>query len=615
MSKKRRIAVVYQVAALLVFVIVGFFIYSNTLKSPFILDDNSNICENPHIRLTKLNLKDIAAAGFKSRRSRRPVSNISFALNYYFHQYEIVGYHLINIIIHILTAIFVYLFFKSTLSIPLLRQKYVRYKWIAFLAALFWLVHPVQTQAVTYIVQRMTSLAVMFYILSFLLYVKGRVAGLKKKKSWPWFAGCIIAGILAFSSKEMAATLPIFILLYEWYFFQDLNSRWLRSRLPYVVGVFIFFGLLGLFYLGTSPFERISSSYEDWEFTMGQRLLTQSRVVIYYISLLVYPHPSRLNLDYDFAISHSLTDPLTTLFCIAAIIVFIGLAICIAKRERLFSFCIIWFFGNLVMESSFLRLELVFEHRLYLPSILVSLAIVVLLWRCIKQAPVRIIVFSAVTLLLCGFSYERNSAWRDRVTLWRDCVAKSPKKSRPHNALAKALKAQGKIDEAIRHYHLAIQFGPRNANAYYNLANTLKSQGKVDDAIACYYKAVQINPDFIKAHYNLGNVLRAKGKFDEAIEHYRSVLNLKPDDAEAYGNIGGTLYRKGKLDEAISYYRKAMQLQPDHYEIRCNIGMLLQQQGKIAEAIKEYRQALQINPDYVKAKDLLEAALAKQKEL
>ncbi|GAH61067.1 unnamed protein product, partial [marine sediment metagenome] len=117
LADKGRTAVVYQIMALLVFVALGFFIYSNTLKSPFFLDDRAHIQENPHIRLTELGLKDIIAAGFKSPTSTRPIANISFALNYYFHRYNVIGYHCTNIIIHILTGIFLYLFVKDTLSI------------------------------------------------------------------------------------------------------------------------------------------------------------------------------------------------------------------------------------------------------------------------------------------------------------------------------------------------------------------------------------------------------------------------------------------------------------------------------------------------------------------
>jgi len=211
-------------------------IYSNTLGGPFIFDDSHNIRDNPHIRLSRLTLEGITRAGLESPSSNRPVANISFALDYYFHQYNILGYHLVNILIHAATAILLYLFVKTTLSIPSLSSRYAHHGWIAFFAAFIWLAHPIQTQSVTYIVQRMNSMAAMFYVLSFLLYAKARLAGEKRKK-WALFAGCILSGILSLGSKEIAATLPFFIFLYEWYLFQDLSWTWLKRHLFPMAGI------------------------------------------------------------------------------------------------------------------------------------------------------------------------------------------------------------------------------------------------------------------------------------------------------------------------------------------------------------------------------------------
>ena len=142
-------------------------------------------------------------AAFESPVPSRPVANISFALNYYFHQYDLMGYHVINILIHIATGIILYFFVKATLTLPLLRSAYEQYRWIPFLTAFIWLVHPMQTQSVSYIVQRMNSMAAMFYVLSLLLYVKARLAASKGTR-WGLFGGCIVCGILALGSKEIA---------------------------------------------------------------------------------------------------------------------------------------------------------------------------------------------------------------------------------------------------------------------------------------------------------------------------------------------------------------------------------------------------------------------------
>ncbi len=208
---------------LLFLAILVFLIYSSTVQR--------NIQNNPHVRLTKLTLEGITRAGLESPASKRPVANISFALNYYFDHYNVLGYHLVNVLIHITTGILLYFFSKNTLSIPSLHSTYATDRRIPFFTALLWLVHPIQTQSVSYIVQRMNSMAAMFYVLAFLLYVRGRLAK-KEQIRWPWFVGCGFAGMLALGSKEIAATLPFFILLYEWYFFQDLGIAWLKRHLP-----------------------------------------------------------------------------------------------------------------------------------------------------------------------------------------------------------------------------------------------------------------------------------------------------------------------------------------------------------------------------------------------
>ncbi|MCP4667218.1 MAG: hypothetical protein GY849_12725, partial [Deltaproteobacteria bacterium] len=285
-----------EVLLLFFLVFLVFLIYSNTLGSPFILDDRPNIVKNPHIRLTRINLGDIKRAGFDGPMKNRPVSYISYGLNYYFHQYHVFGFHLANILIHVTTGIFLYLFIKATLNLKTLRSRYGPYGWIPFIAVLVWLIHPIQTQSVTYIVQRMNSMASMFYVLAFFLYVRARLADENWKK-WALFAASAASGLCSFGSKEIAATLPFCIFLYEWYFFQDLSWTWLKGRLFLFVGVLLLFVVAAFIYLGANPVEKILSSYAMRDFTLTQRVLTEFRVVIFYIGLLLFPHPSRLNLD------------------------------------------------------------------------------------------------------------------------------------------------------------------------------------------------------------------------------------------------------------------------------------------------------------------------------
>ena len=413
-------------------------IYFQTLEAPFAFDDERRIEENRHIRLTVLSPINIVKAGFKSSKTR-PIAYITFALNYYFGQYDPVGYHIVNMLVHIFSGGFLFLFIWTTFKTPALRGLYQHSNLIAFLAAAIWLVHPVQTQSVTYIIQRMNSMASMLFILSFWSYTRGRLAQGNHKR-WLWYTGSTLAWLVSLGCKQITVTLPLLVFIYEWYFFQDLSRDWLKRSLKWILGITVLIGIVALIYTDFSPFEKLSRfrDFSSNEFTLAQRALTQLRVVIYYISLLLYPHPARLNLDYDFPLSYSLVDPVTTLLSLIIILSLVLLSVYLAKRQRLLSFCILWFFGNLVIESSVSPLALIFEHRLYLPSMLVSLLLVIISHRYIKPRWLSVAIACALILILSYGRFEINMVWQDEISLWADVIQKSAIKARRYTILAVA---------------------------------------------------------------------------------------------------------------------------------------------------------------------------------
>jgi len=520
--------------------LIASLIYFNSINAPFTFDDWPNIRDNYHIRVSDLNYESLGDAAFESIAGHRPLPNISFALNYYFNRYEVFGYHIVNILIHIMTGLFLFFLIKTTVELSLNANRetdigyrknqmslnpypvYLNPQLIAFCATLIWIVHPLHTQSVTYIVQRMTSMAALFYILSLFLYVKGRIA-LKNNRTvlqgeerviaseatqsqgsydssvmrllrafalamtpvmpWIFFFLSFLSGICALASKQIAATLPLFILLYEWYFFQDLRTDWIKKRIGIILGVIIFIGIMVLLYIGTNPLDWLLSGYERRDFTLSQRVMTEFRVVILYISLLIFPHPSRLTLDYDFPLSYSLINPVTTLLSLFLIIALFVLAIYTARRHRLISFSILWFLGNLVIESSVIQLELVYEHRTYLPSMFIGLLVVILFLRYIKYKWVNLALLLIVVSLFSFWTYERNEVWSDEFAFAVDCVEKAPGKSRPQNNMGLALAQVGRWDEAIEHYKKSMEIRPDNVKAYNNMGLALLEKGEIDAAL------------------------------------------------------------------------------------------------------------------------------------
>jgi len=349
---------------------VALLAYSNTFHVPFHFDDRPNITQNPNIQIKVFTLDRLGQLVKNTYKDTiRVFSLFTLAVNYYFGGFNVFGYHLVNFITHVASGIFLYWFLLLTFNLPSLKEKYgaISYK-VALFSSLIFICHPIQTQSVTYIVQRMSSMAGMFYLLSLVLYIKGRLSAGRPRVLY--FGGMVLSYLLGVFSKENVAILPLFIALYEFYFFQNLDvSPKGRKILFSLVGALFMLVALGLVVWGRRYMNVIIEGYEYRTFTMSERVLTQSRVILYYLTLLVFPHPSRLNLDYDFPISKTILDPITTLISILIIAGLVGYSIWTAKKRPVLSFFTLWYFGNLVIESSIFPLEMVYEHRLYLPAV------------------------------------------------------------------------------------------------------------------------------------------------------------------------------------------------------------------------------------------------------
>ncbi len=582
--------------------------YANTLKASFHLDDWPSIVENRYVHLKELSLSNLMAAAAKGPNSNRPVANLSFALNYYFGGLNAIGYHLVNQLIHTLTGIILYFLLVTTLDLGPLRGKYEKREWLALTVALLWAVHPVQTQSVTYIVQRMNGMAGMFFLLSLYLYVRGRRGGTTRVKVW-FYSGSGAAGLLALGSKEIAAVLPLMLALYEFYFFQGLDLREVRRRWFWVVGIMGMLLIIVLVFLGPNFIRGVLAGYQDWDFTLGERLLTQLRVVMYYLSLLLFPLPSRLNVDYDFAISHSFFNPVSTLFSFLGILGLVGLGVYLARRRPLASFGIFWFLGNLVVESSVIPLDMAFEHRLYLPLLGFLLFLV-----GIGGVRRKALIYGAfpVILIFSIWTIQRNIVWKDELTLWSDCLNKSPNKARPHRNLGFAYLNEGMFDEAIKKFRQALQIRPDHAKTHKNLGIAYFNKGMDDEAIREYRQALRINPNFADTYRDLGDIYLNKGMFAEAIREYRQALWIDPDYTEVHNNLGLAFYNKGMFAEAIREFQQATRLSPDLAEAFYNLGNAYAKKGMYDEAIREYQQALRLRPDLAAAHMNLGIAYAKK---
>lgn len=638
-----------------IIILLGGIIYFNILQAPFTFDD-AIIQQEREIASLQAGELDGTVTHPKMIKAlltrTRPVAHLSFYLNYYLGGDNPFGYHLTNVIIHLLSTITVFFLIQITLNLPVTRDRYkdARPKLAAIVSLLF-LCHPVQTQAVDFVVQRMASIMALFYLLSILLYLKGRIIFAKNKKLF--YIGSAFSALLAFGSKQNAVTLPFFIGLYELYFFQGVDWEKIKKRLPLLGAVLTLPVLLGLIYTKFDLFSRFIEGYKDRPFNMWQRLLSEFRVVVYYISLLFYPHPSRLNLDYDFPFSHSLVNPLSTLLGLSIILGLLGVAFYLIKRRPVVSFCILWYFGHLVIESSIYPLDLVYEHRLYLPSIGFFLIIALAFIKLSSGIPeklrlkVELGVMGALVILLGWGTSQRNRVWLSEISLWEDVVRKSPNKARPHNNLGKAYAATGLADKtrtdlpdkAIVEYKRAIEINPKNFVAHDNLGQSYGRKGMHKKAIKACRRAVEINPNYLqgynnlgvaynkvgmykeavkaclealrikpnyaKSHFNLGKGYEGLKKYDRALEAYKFAWKLMKNDANIPYNIGNIYFNKGMLDNAEKYYREALKINPDNLDAYYNLGVIYFNAGKYKESVDQYRKIIEMNPAHAPAYERL----------
>ena len=598
--------------------LLAIIIYSNSLNCAFVFDDQPHITENAFIRLTQLSFEKLSAAAFKSPHVNRPVANVSFAVNYYFGKYNTAGYHVVNILIHLINGILVYIFSWLTLKQAGIaapqhsRSPQFSTAYISLFAALIFIAHPLQVQSVTYIVQRMNSMAVMFYLLSLIFYVRGR-STLIRWKRWTQWAGCLLCWFLALGSKEIAATLPLVLLLYEWYFFQNLSKDRLKQNLIYCIGLVVLLGLTAYMFLGSNPLDHIAGSYTQRDFTLEERILTQFRVLVVYLSLFFYPHPLRLNLLHHITTSHSLLDPVSTLFSMLFLVFLLGLAVGIAKKQRLVSFCILWFFIHLMIESSIIGLEIIFEHRLYLPMVGLAMMTAYLFFQRLSAYRTWVFIVSAAVIVSLGTAtYFRNKVWQDPITLWYDVISKNPLSSRAQYNLGSDLGRQGNLKEAIEHLSEALRLKPDYTKAHNNLGLALFKQGNLDQAANHFFAALRIQPGNSAAHYNLGLVMEEKGHIEVAVNHYLEALRINPDFAEAHNNLGIALQAQGRLKEAVYHLSAALRIRPDYAEAHHNMGSALEMQGNVKKAIDHYFAALKVRTDDVRTYNNLGVALTRQ---
>jgi protein O-mannosyl-transferase len=594
----KRFAMRWSLGSALVLFTVIAASYCNSLGAIWTLDDVPNILQNQRIQIEDLRMESIFRSFFLSPalepggelRISRPVAQLSFALNWLLGKNSPIGYRLVNIAVHFLTAFFLFLTVCELLRTPALSGKYEGAESIALLSALLWAANPIQSQSVVYIVQRMSSLACLFYLFAMWSYIRGRLGSPECR--WRWFAAALIGFAAAVGSKENALMLPAALVLVEVTFFQDRAAASVPLRLKLLAGGSIVLLLATAGWLWSTGRLAAYLDYSSRLFTLTERLLTQPRILLFYLSQIAYPIPSRLSIEHDVEISRSLLDPWTTLpsiIIVAAIIVF---ALFQVRRRPLASFAVLFFFLNHAIESSVIPLELIFEHRNYLPSLFLFVPVATGLLKAVEhcrrlQPSVRYAVAAFPVLLVAGFAagtYTRNMAWQDARTFWEDAAVKAPLSMRPlHNLAYEHYERVGDASAALYLYQKELELRGYNrrdiSTAHVNIANHHYRTGDYGAAAHHLETALRNYPEFDLVQYRLAFVLAQTDQFDQAMDTLRPLLTKRPGVFDYYFLAAQICVKNGMIPEGLDHLRQCLRLSSDSVKALLMTGVALNLSG------------------------------------
>lgn len=607
-------------------VAAGVAVYANSFNGVYLLDDESGIAHNETIHQI---WPDSFHPPIDTTMGGRPLLNITLAMNYAVGETNRFGFHLVNLAIHLCCSLLVFALVRRTLQSPRMEDRFGRVALpIAAATALLWVVHPLQTQAVTYIIQRCESQASLLYLLTVYCAVRGMESGRLR-----WYLASAAACALGATAKETLVSAPLIVLAYDWLF------------VPGAPGVGISgMAATALRPMGVSPMGALAGARRPChEFVPGTLLskmasrwwfylaLAMSWTILYGL-LTAYPMSARQSKDVPPALQYALWQPWNILHYLklavwpsplvllyrslwplptwevvtgfAAVAPLLALTAWGLIRRHPAAFLGVWFFGILAPTSSFYPLvDVIMDHRMYLPIAAVIVLATIGLWQLVaKAAPNASRLLCGGLLMAClvalgATTVDRNALYADALDFWRQNVRYTPNCAIAHRALADALRKVKRYDEAIGYYHRSLDLDPHLLDAYINLGVTLTRTNRPDEAIHYLELAARVDPTSANAAYSLGEAMEMLGRLEEALVQYNRAAELTPRDYTIYNQMGNVLLQLGRLPKAIDCYRRGLAVAPQVPELHSNLGVAYWRAGDLKAAEAELRTAVQLNPN------------------
>lgn len=595
---------------ILLILFTGFIVYFNSVSVPFIFDDYDCILKNPAIKSfacfpdTRRVMDLSMVADIQNNVVLRPVAYFTFALNYAFHEFDLFGYHLVNILLHIGSSMLVYCLFTQVLSCCSMANNrseadkgYLPKNccYLPLFAALLFVSHPIQTQAVTYIVQRFVPLATFFYLAALVLYMQFRTAA---NFRWGFYALSFCATILAMESKEIAFTLPVVMTLFELMFLGGA----LRQRLIQIIPFAATMAIIPLKLLSLTPsqdetVERATDAINLINFkgiSSYDYLMTQFGVITTYLRLFFLPIGQ--NIDYERPLQKSFFT-LEVLLPLLLLLTILGTALYLLYRSRenclykIIAFGIFWFFITMSVESSVVPInDLVFEHRVYLPSVGLFIAVLSsiglvyhrLTGHSLEESKVATYILIVVVLGYSTATVSRNMVWKDPITFWSDVTQKSPHKARAFAWLGESYMEQvlsgvspesvyetnsinindPRIDKAIAAFQKAHELRPQMAIYYIKMGDAYLIKKNHINAEAMFVKAAEIAPNEPWIFIYRGDLMKISGNYEAAREKYLLAKEKQPQLPVPYIRLADLSILEGKTVQAIQELEYIMKIYP-----------------------------------------------------
>jgi tetratricopeptide (TPR) repeat protein len=590
--------------------VVGtFIVYAPVRHAGLIWDDATFVVNNPLMR----SADGLSQFWFSTRPvDYYPVTSTLLWLEWRLWGTSPLGYHLVNVLLHSLNAVVLW---------RVLRRLDVPGAWLA--AALF-AVHPVNVESVAWITERKNTLAMFFFLLSVLCYVRfddlfcsSRLSDEtgEAPRRWYWLSLC--AFVLALLSKTTVAPLPILLLGLGGWRRGQVTRKELFASLPF----FAASAVVGLISLWFEAHRAIGA-----DFVRAQSFWTRLAGAGWAAGFYLYKAALPLDLRPIYPDWHIVE--LNALSCVPDLLVAAGIFACWHYRK-------IWGKGPLVglvsflvmllpvlgfLDINFLKYSPVADRWQYF-AIIGPLALAASAIATARRLPevkglrASSALSAGLLVILGALTFRQSEIYVDPLTFWQTALAGNPDSTVAHNNLGTVLLERGKVDEAAVHFHRALEIEPDHAMAHYNLGGVFRQKGQLDAAMAQFQSAVQLEPSHAMAHYNLGELYVQKGQLDDAIVHFQSALQSKPEAAEIHNALGLALLRKGRVSGALAHLQKAVEMKPRDAEAHNNLARALSQKGELDEAIVHLQIALELSPDQAETHNNLANVLRQKGQL